>query len=222
MQSTGLISTNAKNTKAKSKVKAKSVRENRSKQRERERRECGVKGKPHKMPLKNFPNLEVELRPAGVPTETAKRRQSQSWIEKKHRENVEKNLICLRGWTTMVLYGATTLSVCLPFNFFYSIYVEVYWFVCQCKMIFGIWNLRVPHHFATGVSQNPLQEGPQTTSSCLVCLVSLGLSALSACLSAFSLLCLPFLWSMINPVSGLAAQRFKWLYILQLDGYRKL
>lgn len=59
------------------------------------------KGIPHKMPLKNFPNLEVELRPAGVPTETAKRRQSQSRIEKKththtERENV-KNLICLLG-----------------------------------------------------------------------------------------------------------------------------
>lgn len=132
MQSTGLISTNAKNTKAKPKVKAKSVRENRSKQRERKTRvESVVKGKPHKMPLKNFPNLEVELRLAGVPTETAKRRQSQSWIEKKtHRECWKKfdmparldddgvvwgdNTVCLSAFQLLLLNICWGLLICLP------------------------------------------------------------------------------------------------------------
>lgn len=99
--------------------------------RERERRESGVKGKPHKMPLKNFPNLEVELRPAGVPTETAKRRQSQSWIEKKtHRECWKKfdmparldddgvvwgdNTVCLSAFQLLLLNICWGLLICLP------------------------------------------------------------------------------------------------------------
>lgn len=182
MQSTGLISTNAKNTKAKSKVKAKSVRENRSKQRERKTRERS-KGKTPQNAAKELPQSRSWTPPRGRSDGNCKKTSITIMNRKKntHTENVEKNVICLRGWTTMVLYGATTLSVCLPFNLFYSIYVEVYWFVCQCKMIFGIWNLRVPHHFATGVSR---KSAPRRSPDYLLLLcLSDCLPCLSVCLS---------------------------------------
>lgn len=108
MQSTGLISTNAKNTKAKSKVKANQWEKTEA-NRERERREWS-KGKTPQNAAKELPQSRSWTPPRGRSDGNCKKTSITITKRKKntHRENVEKNLICLRGW--MVLYGATTLS----------------------------------------------------------------------------------------------------------------
>lgn len=88
-----------------------------------------------------------------------------------------------------------------------------------CVKWYLAFEMRVPQILPRGCPKIRSTKVPRLPPALSV--LSLGLSALSLRLSVcLCLVCQLLLWSMINPVSGLAAQRFKWLYILQLDGYR--